>query len=304
MTESTAFVSHAYGDNFSLQRLLETPLPNAARPFVFPPITVRADQRVSDDLMTAIRHSDALVYIATPASLASFWVAFERNYALRLGKPVYAFDPASRSLGIDVAQAQTPPLSINWNMAIRQDCLTVRDIALHLFDTHNLDIHSDLWRQLDNDFRQMLDSFDGLRGKIAEGGIVLLFPSNASILEGWHDWLDPFTQRRMHRDCETPSGYTSERFSIFPRDRTLTIWLDPPDRVRIGEALDRLDRTRWDAYADVVRDALAAEAPCVVSDGATINWNRVDDVMVRLFHLAYATSEQFRASVSRGPPPG
>jgi hypothetical protein len=175
-----------------------------------------------------------------------------------------------------------------------RDSFAVRDIALHFFDNHNLEMRSDKAQLIDNDFRQMLDSFDGLANKVVSGGIVVLFLSTAAACCGFHDWLDPFTFRRSSKDGEAPVGYTNERFSLLPRDRMLFVWLDPPDKERIAAKLNALEREHWAAYIDVMRMALASRNHCIVSDGNSLNWNRVDDTLVRIFHLAYTASPSFR----------
>jgi len=66
-------------------------LPDGVMPFIFPPITVKPDEFVSNSLLTAIRACDGLIYLEGGYSEQSFWVALERDYGLRLGKPVFAF---------------------------------------------------------------------------------------------------------------------------------------------------------------------------------------------------------------------
>ncbi len=48
---------------------------------------------VSTPLMAALRDCDGLIYLKGGASDRSFWVAFERDYALRMGKPTFEVDP-------------------------------------------------------------------------------------------------------------------------------------------------------------------------------------------------------------------
>src|SRR5690242_12395462 len=83
------FISHSFKDAEPRQELLAQ-LPRDVEPFVFPPIVVQPDQMVSDKLLDAIRACDGLIYLQGGASAQSFWVALERDYALRVGKSVYA----------------------------------------------------------------------------------------------------------------------------------------------------------------------------------------------------------------------
>ncbi len=294
------FVSHAYADDTALHRLVGCTLPDGAAPVVFPAIEVQPSQRVSDHLMRAIRDSDGLVYLDTERSQASLWVQFERNYARRLGKPVFAFDPSRRSFGADTGAAVDPIVAVNWNMAVARDGDRVRDVAHHLYELHKFEIRGDKHRHIDNDMRQMLDSNDGLRQKMAAGGIGLLFLSNEGVCGGWHDWADPFTHRRARKDAEPiPPGYTDERFVALSSARCLHIWLDQPDMDRIGRLLDGGMRADWPTFSRVVKVGLAGPDHLVVSDGQTLDWNRVDDIMVRAFALAFSDGGDFRRRLLR-----
>lgn len=291
----TLFVSHAYADDAALQRLLDSTLPDGAEPVVFPAVEVEPSQRVSDQLMRAIRACDGLVYLDTERSRASLWVQFERNYARRLGKSVAAFDPRRQSFEADAGSPIDPIVAVNWNTAVTRDGEHVRGVAHHLYEAHKFEIRGDKHGLLDNDPRQMLDTTDGLARKMAAGGVGLLFLSNEAVCGGWHDWADPFTQRRAAKDFEPiPPGYTDERFGALDSARCLQIWLDEPDAQRIAAILDSGLRDRWANFARVIEAGLAEPDHLVVSDGPTLDWNRVDDIMVRAFSLAFSDGGDFR----------
>lgn len=97
------FISHAYRDAHHID-VLEKGLPRWAKPFRFPPIRVRPDQMVSNPIMAAIRDCDGLIYLKGGASDTSFWVAMERDVALREEKRVYSYDPGSVTLSRDKSQ--------------------------------------------------------------------------------------------------------------------------------------------------------------------------------------------------------
>lgn len=298
---TTFFVAHAYTDAGALRQLLGSPLPDGAVARVFPPVTVSADQRVSDDLIAAIRASDGLVYLRTKVSTASFWVAFERNYALRLGKPVYAFAPGIGTLVRDEGPAVDPAVAVTWNLAVSPDSFAVRDVALQLAERHGFDILGDKWQRLDNDFRQMMDSPDGLRAKIDEGGIVLLFLSNESICGGWHDYADPFAFQRAKKDFETPIGETARRFALLPKQRILNVWLDEPDTSRIEVALGGFRSPDWDPNVAYIRGALGETNKCIVRARGTLMPNQIDNLMVRTFYLATDVDPRFRHRLAQWP---
>src|SRR5215469_17039559 len=79
------FISHAYKDAGARKRLLRL-LPRGVESFVFPAINVPPEQMVSENLLDAITVCDGLIYLEGGHSEESFWVALERDYALRLGK--------------------------------------------------------------------------------------------------------------------------------------------------------------------------------------------------------------------------
>lgn len=89
-----AFVSHSYMDTEGIRSLLDH-LPPCFGPVLFAPVDVPPSEFVSTRLIDAIRAAPALVYLQGAKSEASFWVALERDVALRAGKQVFAFDPAT-----------------------------------------------------------------------------------------------------------------------------------------------------------------------------------------------------------------
>jgi nucleoside 2-deoxyribosyltransferase len=295
------FISHAYRDDDALNRLGDAALPDAASPVIFPAIEVSASQRVSDDLMAAIRDCDGLVYLDTARSKTSFWVLFERNYALRLGKPVYAFNPRRRSFRRDRSAHVDPVVAVNWNNWIVRDAAIVRDVALHLDGLHKFDIRGDKMKLLDNEQRQMFDSIDGLAQKMRDGGVALLFLSNDAIASNMHDYVDPATYRRAIKDAESaPIGYTNERFGALQPDRCVYVWLDEPDPDRIEKVLNGANRDAWASFLRVVEYGYRQPKKLVIADGATINWNRVDDIMVEAFALAFDGAPGFRKALAGG----
>jgi hypothetical protein len=101
------FISHSYKDAEARALLLKK-LPTRVRPFIFPPITVRPDKMVTTALIDAILEKESLIYLEGGYSARSFWVAFERDYALRAGKATFSFEPISGEL----RPVTTPPLDL------------------------------------------------------------------------------------------------------------------------------------------------------------------------------------------------
>src|SRR5262249_21001337 len=119
------FISHAYADEESLKELL-LQLPEYVSPLVFPAIEVRPDQRVSDDLIEAILDCPGLIYLESEKSSKSFWVNFEKDYALRARRRVYGYDAASHRLTRD----SSPPKSLRvFQSYARHDRGVVEEIS-------------------------------------------------------------------------------------------------------------------------------------------------------------------------------
>ncbi len=87
------FISYSYKDE-DVSELLKKKLRNrGVESFTFPPIRLPPDKLISNKLIEAILSYQALVFIKGGHSNLSFWVAFERDYAIRANKQVYSFDP-------------------------------------------------------------------------------------------------------------------------------------------------------------------------------------------------------------------
>lgn len=86
------FVSHSYGDEASIRRLRQAK-PQNVELDLFPREDPDASRPISDDIIPRILAGDGLIYLIGGESERSDWVLFERDFALRAGKPVFAFDP-------------------------------------------------------------------------------------------------------------------------------------------------------------------------------------------------------------------
>src|SRR5487761_2296297 len=101
------FISHSYKDADAREQLLAL-LPKNVEPFIFPPIVMPPEQMVSANLIDAILASDGLIYLEGGHSAESFWVAFERDYALRAKKRVFAFKLPTGKIREDTS----PPMDL------------------------------------------------------------------------------------------------------------------------------------------------------------------------------------------------
>ncbi len=86
------FVSHSYRDDPVLASLRKI-LPPHVELTTFPWEGPDADQAVSNSIVPKILECDALIYLMGGFSKGSSWVRFERDFALRAKKRVFAYDP-------------------------------------------------------------------------------------------------------------------------------------------------------------------------------------------------------------------
>ncbi len=169
------FISHSYGDAPVRDKLINS-LPLGMKPFVFPPITTRPDEFVSNHLIKAIRSCDGLIYLQGGNSEKSFWVAFERDYALRAGLPVFAADPNTLEIKRDTSR----PLDLAAFASYSDnDKKRVLKIVGYLQSERNFDV----WVPSENirpgdDWKNRID--DGMARQIKRGGYQIVFWSKNS----------------------------------------------------------------------------------------------------------------------------
>lgn len=128
------FISHSYKDADAREQLLNL-LPKSVTPFVFPPIVVPPEQMISTKLLDAIQKCGGLIYLRGGESERSFWVVLERDYALRQGKRVFAFDSETSSLSWDNSAPMTLKVYlIEANTQIEAARRIVNTLRLRNFD--------------------------------------------------------------------------------------------------------------------------------------------------------------------------
>ena len=169
------FISHAYTDRKHLNDLLAA-LPDYVSPLIFPPIDVTPDQRVSDDLVKSILDCDGLIYIRSALSTASFWVNFEKDYARRSHKIVYAYSNDDKRLTRDWSS----PMELRvFPSYTREDKGRVQEITETLKKRY-----FSVWldeEQLQPGMEWAKEIESGLRDIVERGGYLAAFISNASL---------------------------------------------------------------------------------------------------------------------------
>lgn len=174
------FISHSYRDA-GVRDYLLTLLPDGVEPFVLPPINVSPLQFVSDALIGSLLTCDGMIYVNEGFSARSFWVAFERDYALRTGKPVYAYVPSRDSIFLHRA----PPLdlAIFTSYSHRE-----RDRVIPILSMMREQRHFDVWIdvekiRLGSDWT--LDVSTGISSTLERGGYVVVFWSQSASESRW-----------------------------------------------------------------------------------------------------------------------
>ena len=133
------FISHAYADQAVCDRLIAV-LPADAETIIYPPIVVPPQEMVSTPLIRALRDCDGLIYLKGGASDRSFWVAFERDYALRMGKPVFEADPNTMVVTRTTEKPLQLPVFASYHRADRD---RVTQVCNFMREERNFDIWLD-----------------------------------------------------------------------------------------------------------------------------------------------------------------
>jgi hypothetical protein len=240
------FISHAYSDAIARDGLIKS-LPSGVEAVVFPPITVQPDQFVSNRLIESLLSCDGLIYLTGGASARSFWVAFERDYALRAGKPVFAADVHTLKITKHTGNALDLAVFASYH---REDRSRVREVA----DFLNRERYFDLWLDVQNlqvgaNWQEEISH--ALEGRLKRGYVVAFWSQSASESQ--------FIRAELERAARETSDFNERVLFALLEDVPLPdFWL------RFHEAAVQL-------YGDAERSAT----------------QRLDDLMVRLYWLIY-----------------
>jgi len=236
---------------------------------------------VSNGIVQEIRTAGSLIWLAGGASETSVWVNFERDYAARAGVPVFRFDPDASTLERDhrrpvdlTAELIVSANSFNravqlmkWLTAERSFSFTQKPTVLRMKE-----IPSEILRLLergvpmvwliDSDIHSIVSLAYGL------GDELEIFADDYALcaLDGWQIW---FQENSIF--ARISANWTVE-FSDDPEEQYVRYERDPVLRAfALGYGLDLI--------ADV--------------DAEGLNWNRADDLVVKLTMLAQRVSPFF-----------
>lgn len=248
------FISHSYGDAPVRDRLINH-LPPGMVPFVFPPISVRPEEFVSNHLIEAILACDGLIHLQGGNSATSFWVAFERDFALRMGVPVFAAAPGTLVIRRDWSEPLDLVLYISY---AREDAKQAERIANFL--GHERHFNAVI---LSKDIPPTIDWIRQIQGEITD-----------SIYRGGYQVVLWSKYSSSSKVVEDEIKYALQRASLVDYKRTLFACLDeeplPP-------------------YISKDHHELAVQ---LYGDEILSDTNRLDDLVVRLYWLIYRNTRR------------
>ncbi len=204
------FISHSYDDEDVRNRLV-TRLPEGVEPFIFEPIRVSPLEFVSSSLIGSILTCDGMIYLNEGFSAQSFWVAFEHDYALRSGKPVYSYTPSSDTLLMPNA---TPIDLAVFPTYSRRSSETVMPILNFMRQQRYFDVWIDRERlRPGTDFAAEL--MGAVSDTIQRGGYVTLFWNEEASQSEWtiREAVQGLRDRRLivaGLDNSTPPDFINE----------------------------------------------------------------------------------------------
>ncbi|MBX3061886.1 MAG: toll/interleukin-1 receptor domain-containing protein [Anaerolineae bacterium] len=247
----TYFISHSYKDESARQDLIQR-LPNGITPFIFPAIN-DPSRLVSNYLISSIREKDGIIVIEEGYSSASFWVAFERDYALQIGKPVYSYRPSDRS----IREILDPPLDLNiFATYIHREREIVSDVMTILQQERNIKIYDSQNLTLGESFQNAINF--GIRSTIEAGGYALVFWSASAA-----------SSKFVLSEMDWASQYHNESRLLFAL----------VDETPLDNQLFLKTQTEF-------------ALPRVVKLYQEPRLHRIDDIVVRLYWLIYQNTRQ------------
>jgi TIR domain len=224
------FVSYSYDDGTGLQRLKDLQLPGSElRPF--PPISVAPFQMVSTELLSAINACSSFIFIDTPGSRGSRWVALETDYARRVGKRVFSFEPEHSVLRRDRTRAMDLSVFPSYS---RDDASQVMPLLSLMKNERYFDVFTDTEEILPGG-HIVAEIESGLSRRLERGGYAVLFWTTNTARSAW-------VQREVERVAsQFPKQVLPVLLGEVPFPETLANWKALRVRRSSGSELDMRD---------------------------------------------------------------
>ena len=211
-------------------------LPPQVSPYIFPPISASPLEFVSSTLIGAILACDGLIYLNEGFSSHSFWVAFERDYALRTGKPVFSYTPSTGTL----RKHTDPPLDLaifpSYSHRQRAEVQPILEFMRQqrFFDPW---IDSEQIRPMDN-WAEVLER--GMQTIFDRGGYVV------SLIGGFNsEYMLAETKRGLEQQRVIVAGLGAEPPEFIRQYQDLFVQLVENGRVNNNRIDDLIVRLYW-----------------------------------------------------------
>ena len=309
------FISHSYKDTAAMTKLRRS-LPDDVELVSFPRAEPNPRQAVSNEIIPKILDCPGLVYLTGGGSSKSFWVSFERDYALRSGRDVFAYTPTNGSFRRD----QSPPIQLALTVMFHQ---SDEDHIRRLTSWMARERHFDL------DESQLRSTFGGFTGDILVameelliyGGVVLWLVGvgNTRIVDAFYSdefvdylleaesdsledkWQD-FLERQHDEDGDNDwyyngeDEYYSEEYGSYYSKRNFIEDL----YLNVDQVFVRIDPelpSDWRLLPWGALEIIAEGGTIGLDsnyrmidlydgmDGEDFNWNRVDDLIIALYEI-------------------
>ncbi len=268
------FISHSYQDGAVVESLIKM-LQDHVEPVVFPRQEPDPQRAVSNEIIVKILDCPGLIYLKGGASEKSFWVSFERDYALRSKRVVYAYDPKRRRLTCDTSSPLPLDIAV---VSHRSDRERVERLLSWMANERHFVI----------DRRHLRSTFGGFTGDIMlimeellmYGGVILWMMGRGSqaiadsfYSEDFLDYVREYSALDYEFDEDTdPYGNVHSVFARIDPE-----W-EPP---RVDAELAEFVPASYNAL-DLYEG---------LSDTTSFNWNRVDDLIIRLYAQVLVASK-------------
>lgn len=274
---SPCFISHSYKDT-DVRRVIQA-LPRGVRPIVFPPIDLSPSEFVSEHLIAALDRAKSVLVVDSPSSRQSFWVAFERHYAMQRRKRLFRYDSETNSIRLDDEPVRDLPIFASFQ---HRDEIVVKAVLTWLRKKRGFEFK--YHPAMDNSFEDLeredrLGISDNSEGVLrpmeriwAKGGYVVAFLS-----DGKNMW---WVKHDMELAIE------------FGGDRLFVACLGRPEDVMPPDILEALGGARSNKIIDLeVTPNFKPRRGLGQQDTGLrlkhLNRNRVDDLMVRVLYMIY-----------------
>ncbi|UVT17147.1 MAG: hypothetical protein H8K04_06255 [Nitrospira sp.] len=292
------FVSHSYQDLDGVAELAKLAKKAKKHPklVIFRRVEPDPAHAVSDTIVPRILDCDALIYLRGGASASSFWVSFERDYALRAGRHVYAYDPFTGLLVRDTSS----PLELEVRVMFHSE--DEKRIAT-LFDWMKKK------RSVNLEEARSHTSTGGVSGDIlyqmerllVEGGPILWLGSKrvAMPMTSFAVQMAPSMSTDFRNDfieCQLKEHIDNDGLQVqeFIAEANEDFYEEMDPYIFTPEIMVRIDPSlpsSWQLPGSSLLDLLKGKTK-------SFDWNRIDDLIIRL----YAVLLQQRRRRTASPP--